>query len=62
MEPKTPCYNCGDRIVGCHSSCIAYIDWKKIHDEIVSKEKLERQIDLRASGYLNTSMIKRVLR
>ena len=26
---KTPCRGCEDRILGCHSTCQKYIDWKK---------------------------------
>ena len=24
-----PCKDCTDRIVGCHSTCLRYIDWQK---------------------------------
>ena len=26
---KAPCKNCTDRVVGCHSTCEKYKDWKK---------------------------------
>lgn len=24
-----PCHNCSKRVLGCHSNCKDYIDWKK---------------------------------
>lgn len=26
---KTPCRDCKDRVVGCHSVCDRYMEWKK---------------------------------
>lgn len=28
-----PCKNCGDRVVGCHSSCKKYNDAKETYDK-----------------------------
>lgn len=36
---KGPCLNCEDRVVGCHSSCPLYLDFKKAVEE-------KRQIEL----------------
>ena len=33
MKNKQPCRYCTDRVVGCHSTCKKYIDWKKEYDE-----------------------------
>lgn len=31
---KSPCYECEDRVLGCHSSCEKYADFRKIWDNI----------------------------
>ena len=39
---KQPCRNCTDRVVGCHSTCKKYKDWKKEDQErkdIIYKNK-----------------------
>lgn len=28
-KPATPCYNCTDRVPGCHSTCERYKDFKE---------------------------------
>ena len=38
---NTPCYGCGDRVVGCHSSCEKYAEY---HKKITEMRK-ERWID-----------------
>ncbi len=35
---STPCRNCTDRVVGCHSKCAKYAEWRK-HYEIASIER-----------------------
>ena len=30
---NNPCYNCHDRAVGCHSSCLKFTEWHKHHEE-----------------------------
>ena len=32
---SSPCRNCDERELGCHSHCIAYKRWKAKHGEIV---------------------------
>ena len=29
MKIKAPCKDCADRVVGCHSTCDKYKDWKE---------------------------------
>ena len=36
---KNPCWKCGDRCVGCHSSCATYKAWREGYD--VEKAKTE---------------------
>ncbi|MBO5389409.1 MAG: hypothetical protein J6A59_15000 [Lachnospiraceae bacterium] len=41
-----PCKDCGDREVGCHSTCKKYIDFKKENEkqkELINKEKQKVQ-------------------
>jgi len=37
-----PCKECGDRFVGCHSSCEGYKAWRKAKDEMNHKDFVER--------------------
>lgn len=40
-----PCKDCEERYVGCHSKCVAYLEWKKEHDlyknKIIEGNKLD---------------------
>lgn len=36
-----PCNGCPDRVVGCHSVCPKYPDWKMKQEEKARKKKLE---------------------
>ena len=41
---QSPCKDCQDRFVGCHSSCVKYIDYKQasiIKNEEVRQRKKE---------------------
>lgn len=59
---KTPCYRCDNREIGCHINCPAYNKWKEEHNQMRETEQLESYIDLRSSGFLNTSASKRRLK
>ena len=50
---ESPCYNCQNRTVGCHSTCAAYITYDNYRVE-QRRMKLERQKDFsRASKWEN---------
>jgi len=34
-----PCRNCSKRVLGCHSNCKDYIDWKKNIDAVNEKRR-----------------------
>lgn len=40
----SPCKECLNRYVGCHSTCVKYIDWKQSHEvklqEMHNKKKI----------------------
>lgn len=38
-----PCKDCKDRQVGCHSKCLAYLDYK---EELEARKKTEREEQL----------------
>lgn len=38
---KTPCKDCKDRVLYCHSTCDRYIEWKKEVDEYNRKMREE---------------------
>lgn len=40
MRTTSPCFNCSDRSMGCHSICEKYTDWKAEHE---AKREIERQ-------------------
>lgn len=33
-EPKSPCKDCSDRQIGCHSECEKYISWRAEHEKV----------------------------
>ena len=37
MKAKSPCLNCPDRTIGCHSTCEKYIEFQKVHAEEKAK-------------------------
>jgi len=46
---KNPCFKCGDRCVGCHSSCERYGEWRKAYE---SNANIIRESKARATDYL----------
>ena len=49
---KSPCHNCPDRFVGCHSSCVKYIDYQQA-SIIRNKEIREKKKEMRGGEYTN---------
>ena len=52
MTVKTsPCKNCTDRVLSCHSNCTKYAEWKNEVDEykktITQGKLLQRELDER---------------
>lgn len=43
-KKKSPCFGCGDRVLGCHSSCEKYQDFRRQADAAI-REKM-KWIDL----------------
>lgn len=43
---KSPCLNCEDRQVGCHSSCCNYINFRKKIDFVKTKKNEMFEQDL----------------
>ena len=39
MSKMPPCLNCQDRILGCHSTCREYLDFRRERDELLEKSK-----------------------
>ena len=37
MRPKSPCFECPDRVVGCHSLCDKYKEYQQANSEYVRK-------------------------
>ena len=43
MKNTTPCKDCFDRTITCHSVCRRYQDWKKEHEEQMAARRAERE-------------------
>lgn len=43
--PNSPCKNCKERQVGCHSHCEKYKQWSKAHLEEKARQDEQRKID-----------------
>jgi hypothetical protein len=43
MVGLTPCYECSDRKIGCHSNCKDYIDFNEKRQKYLAKQKIEYQ-------------------
>ena len=42
MSKMTPCLNCKDRVLGCHSTCREYLDFRRERDELLEKKQKEK--------------------
>lgn len=40
-----PCKGCQDRHVGCHSTCLKYIDWKQERQVLLDKKRAESKVN-----------------
>lgn len=47
-EPKSKCYNCPNRKIGCHGTCKDYLEWSRQYQETVKKEKERRLTEYKA--------------
>lgn len=52
----SPCRNCNDRFVGCHSVCELYEQFIKYCNDIAAKREVNNLINI---GYFNHSKSKR---
>ena len=65
MALLTPCFDCTERFVGCHSKCDKYAEWQKNHqkrkDEVrKSKNEISRVMEFKVDQVTKTK--KRVNR
>ena len=42
VKDKAPCKDCPRRELGCHSTCIDYISYRKIHDKNLKKKAIAK--------------------
>lgn len=47
MGKTGPCKNCNDRCVGCHASCLRYIDWTQQNSVLKECKREQESIDRR---------------
>jgi hypothetical protein len=45
MRSRTPCFNCPDRVPGCHGQCEKYLQWKRDIGSFTEDEKRARKQD-----------------
>lgn len=43
---KSPCYKCTDRVLGCHSTCEKYAEFKEQNDAYKKKSYEHRGLDI----------------
>lgn len=41
---KTPCYECKDRAIGCHGTCLKYKVFRKDYEKIRLNKKFGRMV------------------
>ena len=51
MKPKSPCYNCTERILGCHSECDLYLTFRRALDDYNRLVKDVADAEARIAGY-----------
>ena len=44
LNGKTPCFECNDRRIGCHSICKRYLEYKDRIREITKSREIERYV------------------
>lgn len=42
MKTNNSCYNCKNRVIGCHSNCETYKEYKSHLDKIKHKKQAEK--------------------
>lgn len=42
VKDKAPCKDCDRREIGCHSTCIDYISYRKIHEKNLRKKAVAK--------------------
>ena len=42
MSKMPPCLNCQDRVLGCHSTCLEYLEFRRERDELLEKKQQEK--------------------
>lgn len=48
---KSPCKNCGDRFVGCHSTCERYQQFFVLNEQRKAENDRNREVDNVLRGY-----------
>ena len=51
-KPQSPCRDCSDRQVGCHSDCEKYILWKTDHDKVSEAIRADKRRVYDADAFL----------
>lgn len=49
------CKGCTERHVGCHSTCVAYLEWKRAHEEVLATRNKEKE-----NKYMSQAALKSI--
>ena len=44
MKPQSPCYGCDERVIGCHSECDLYLEFRRALDRYNEAARQNRTI------------------
>lgn len=59
MKPQSPCRNCTERVLGCHSECDLYLTFRRALDRYNELYREQRTKESQVDDYLIKQMEKR---
>lgn len=51
-DSVSPCKDCLDRYLGCHSDCEKYITWKDVHEKALDAIRADKDKTVDADAFL----------
>lgn len=51
MEVCKCCYKCKDRVIGCHSKCNRYKEWRIQKDKELQEIRRQKDLESQIQGY-----------
>ena len=56
MKPQPPCYQCDERILGCHSECDLYLTYRRALDKYNAQLRSDQEKEI----LINDFQIKQI--